>query len=322
MLNLFRGGRVRGGLHFKALPAATVVAVATPVFRKFTAATYQHIWRSRLFSGRAIARMFAESVMRPWRYWPGYGVRTVSTASADALWSDRTDVLPEQHPHSKVVRVSYEKPYNEQKREAEEQMKVDTVQSANGAPHATASANASTSANASVTATASDPAAMLEDLLVFHDPTLADVIGEKKARAILRIGENSTIYDAIKLMDQNHVGALLVTGADGKDITGIVTERDYLTKVALRGLNSRTTPVRAIMTANPIFGSGDQSASTALKLMTQRRFRHLPVLNEKRELLGLISIGDLVATVLNELTESVQYYRDFVEGKYRYSKTD
>lgn len=156
------------------------------------------------------------------------------------------------------------------------------------------------------------------ELVVYQDMSLGDILREKEMREVLWISETATIFEAIEMMNANRVGALVVKNSEGK-VAGIITERDYMTKVALRGRSSRESPVRQIMTTDVKFGRANHSCRDTLKLMTEHRFRHLPVLNDSHELVGLISIGDLVKTILTDLAETAMNYRDYIVGNYRYS---
>jgi CBS domain-containing protein len=108
---------------------------------------------------------------------------------------------------------------------------------------------------------------------------------------------DATVFDAIKLMSDRGVGALLVIES-GK-LVGIISERDYTRKVILKGKSSKETPVKEIMTAPVIYTTADEPIDTCMAVMTDRRIRHLPVL-EDGKVTGLISIGDLVKAIIAE----------------------
>ena len=120
---------------------------------------------------------------------------------------------------------------------------------------------------------------------------VADIL-EGKGREVLAIDGAATVYDAIVKMVDGNVGALLVN--EGDRLAGIVTERDYLRRVTLQGRDERTTPVREIMTSELVYVGPDASIDECMAVMTERRIRHLPVLSEGREVLGIVSIGDVV----------------------------
>jgi CBS domain-containing protein len=120
---------------------------------------------------------------------------------------------------------------------------------------------------------------------------VSDILDEKGSDA-LTIEGAATVLDAIKRMVESNVGSLLVT-EHGK-LAGIVTERDYLRRVTLEGRDEKETPVREIMTSELVYVTPDTSIDECMAVMTERRIRHLPVLAGNREVMGLVSIGDLV----------------------------
>jgi CBS domain-containing protein len=120
---------------------------------------------------------------------------------------------------------------------------------------------------------------------------------QAKSHGILSIAPDARVFDALKLMAENNVGALLVM--DAGQLVGIVTERDYARKVILKGKSSLDTPVREIMTDNVLCVHPDRSAEECMGLMTDKRVRHLPVM-DGNQLIGVLSIGDLVKEVISE----------------------
>ena len=127
----------------------------------------------------------------------------------------------------------------------------------------------------------------------------------KKVRDILRvkgpdvwsIGPNALVYDAMKLMADKEIGALLVM--DETKLVGIISERDYARKVILQGRSSHSTQVREIMTSRVVYTEPERNIDECMALMTDKRIRHLPVL-EGGEVFGVISIGDLVKAIITE----------------------
>ena len=116
------------------------------------------------------------------------------------------------------------------------------------------------------------------------------------------------MFDAVKLMAEKDVGALLIM--EGERIVGMVSERDYARKIVLIGRSSKEIPVRDIMTRPVIYVGPQQSTEECMALMTEKRVRHFPVLDNGK-LIGLISIGDLVKDIISEqnfLIEQLQYY--------------
>ncbi len=118
-----------------------------------------------------------------------------------------------------------------------------------------------------------------------------------KSKEVWTTGPDATVYDSISIMADKKVGALVVT--EGTKVAGIITERDYTHKVILQGKASKNTPVRDIMTERVIYVQPDQKIEECMALMTEKKIRHLPVLEEGK-LVGVISIGDVVKAVLSE----------------------
>lgn len=120
--------------------------------------------------------------------------------------------------------------------------------------------------------------------------SIRDVL-KNKGGTIVSINAEATVYKALELMANENVGALLVM--EGKKLTGIISERDYARKVILEGLSSLDTTVQKIMLTKVLYITPDKSVEEGLALMSDKRCRHLPVL-ENKELVGMVSIGDLV----------------------------
>ena len=119
------------------------------------------------------------------------------------------------------------------------------------------------------------------------------------------------MLDAVKLMAQHRIGALLVM--EGEAVVGIITERDYARKVVLMGRSSKETPVRDIMTSSVMYVSPEQTNEECMALMTENRLRHLPVM-DKGKLIGLISIGDLVKDIISEQQFMIQQLEHYIRG--------
>ncbi|HAJ37133.1 MAG TPA: histidine kinase [Chloroflexi bacterium] len=120
---------------------------------------------------------------------------------------------------------------------------------------------------------------------------------EKKGTQVWTITAEHTVYDALRLMGEKEIGALAVV-AEGQ-VVGMISERDYARKVVLKGKTSRETQVREIMTTPVLFVSPEQSVAECMTIMTEKRVRHLPVI-EKGALVGMISQGDLVKSIIDE----------------------
>lgn len=120
---------------------------------------------------------------------------------------------------------------------------------------------------------------------------------EKKGSQVWTITPERTVYDALRLMGEKEIGALAVV--EGERLVGVISERDYARKVVLKGKTSRETQVREIMTSPAFYVGLEQSVAECMAIMTEQRVRHLPVL-EKDELVGIISQGDLVKSIIDE----------------------
>ena len=140
---------------------------------------------------------------------------------------------------------------------------------------------------------------------------VSDIL-EGKGRDVLRIDASATVYDAIVRMVEGNVGALLVY--EGDRLAGIVTERDYLRRVTLQDRDERTTPVGEIMTAELVFVGPDASVEECMAVMTDRRIRHLPVVTDEREVVGLVSIGDVVKFQSREQSVQIRFLTEFISG--------
>lgn len=129
---------------------------------------------------------------------------------------------------------------------------------------------------------------------------------------VYTVGADDSVYEAIRLMAEKGIGALVVT--DGDSIAGIVTERDYARKVVLMDRSSKATPVRDIMSKAVRFVRPDQTTDDCMALMTERRMRHLPVIENDR-LVGMVSIGDLVKNIIAEQQFTIQQLEFYIHGE-------
>ena len=134
---------------------------------------------------------------------------------------------------------------------------------------------------------------------------------EAKAPEVFAIGPNAPVLDAIKLMADKRIGALLVM--DAGRLVGIVSERDYARKVILKGRSSADTPVSEIMTAPVISVAPGDSAHRCMRLMTDMRIRHLPVVDDAK-VVGMLSIGDLVKAVIEDQAEELEHMQRYIAG--------
>jgi CBS domain-containing protein len=141
---------------------------------------------------------------------------------------------------------------------------------------------------------------------------IAEIL-DQKGRDVIRISSDATVFDAVKMMVEANVGALLVT--DGEEITGIFTERDYLRRIAVEGRRSRDTAVQDVMSAPVVVITPETTVEEGMAMMSERRIRHLPVVDANGGLLGMISIGDLVKHQSRQQTFQIQYLTDYITAR-------
>lgn len=133
----------------------------------------------------------------------------------------------------------------------------------------------------------------------------------RKGRDVWSVPPDWMFIDALRHMAEKDVGALLVM--DGTKLVGIVTERDYARKIALAGKSSRDTPVRDVMTTRVLCARPDQTVEECMALMTDKRARHLPILDHK-QVIGLVSIGDLVKATIREQQFVIEQLQQYISG--------
>lgn len=142
--------------------------------------------------------------------------------------------------------------------------------------------------------------------------TVADILRAKGNGPVFGIESGSTVLDALKMMSDKGVGALPVI--DNGKLTGILSERDYARKVTLLERSASTTPVRDIMTANVITVTPADRVTLCMELMTDKRLRHLPVMDDGR-LIGMISIGDLVKDIISDQQKMISQLESYIRGQ-------
>ena len=133
---------------------------------------------------------------------------------------------------------------------------------------------------------------------------------ESKGPEVFAIGPDAAVIDAIRLMAEKGIGALVVLEPGGR-LAGMVSERDYARKIVLEGRSSKDTPVRDIMTAEVATVRMDDVAEACMQLVTERRVRHLPVVADD-EVVGLVSIGDLVKAVIEEQQRELEHLQRYI----------
>ena len=142
--------------------------------------------------------------------------------------------------------------------------------------------------------------------------SVAHILKAKADQTVYTIAPTASVFDAVKMMAEKNIGALVVTERD--KIVGIITERDYARKIALMARSSRETPVRDIMTASAMYVRPDQGSEECMALMTESRVRHLLVIDNGK-LIGLVSIGDLVRETISEQQFIIQQLEHYITGE-------
>ena len=140
--------------------------------------------------------------------------------------------------------------------------------------------------------------------------TISDILHHKGTQ-VWSVAPEATVLDAIKLMAERNVGALLVM--EGERLVGIISERDYTRKVALKGKASKDTAVREILSGQLIQVTPSHAVDDCMRLMTEHHVRHLPVM-EGDKVLGIVSIGDLVNHVITAQSQTIQQLQTYITG--------
>ncbi|KAK5579731.1 hypothetical protein RB653_009417 [Dictyostelium firmibasis] len=148
----------------------------------------------------------------------------------------------------------------------------------------------------------------------YKDTQVGNIIENKIKKNLgrmVKVGENETVYNAIKVMNDKKVGATIVVDRNNR-MCGIFSERDYLTKVDLRGLSPKETLVKEVCTKHLITVSSDSGATKCLSIMSKRNIRHLPVVENKR-LIGMLSIGDIVKYIISSQNTEINELKSDID---------
>jgi CBS domain-containing protein len=142
--------------------------------------------------------------------------------------------------------------------------------------------------------------------------TAGDLLKSKLHQTVFTIAPTSSVFEAVQLMADRNIGALLVM--EGMQVVGIISERDYARKITLMSRSSRDTLVRDIMTPEVMYVRPENTTEECMALMTENRLRHLPVM-EGGKLLGLVSIGDLVKDIISEQKFIIEQLEHYISGQ-------
>jgi len=134
-----------------------------------------------------------------------------------------------------------------------------------------------------------------------------------KGGTIWSVAPDTTVFDAIATMAERDIGALLVM--EGVKLVGILSERDYARKIVLHGRASRDTTVREVMSDDPIVVAPEQTVDECMRIMTENRVRHLPVVVDS-QVVGVVSIGDLVNAIIQAQAQTIEHLHTYIEGSY------
>ena len=142
--------------------------------------------------------------------------------------------------------------------------------------------------------------------------TISAILNHKGAQ-VWSIPPEMMVFDAIQLMADKNVGALLVMSGD--KLLGVISERDYTRKVALKGKSSKQTPVKEILSSSVITASPAHTIEDCMRLMTENRVRHLPILDSDK-VAGIVSIGDLVNWIISAQSVAIDQLENYISGRY------
>lgn len=138
--------------------------------------------------------------------------------------------------------------------------------------------------------------------------TIREIL-DNKGHQIWSVSPDTKIFEALQLMAEKNIGALVVLNGD--KLVGIISERDYARKVALKGKTSKETPIRDIMTPKVLYVTPEKTAEDCMALMIEKRIRHLPVY-EQDKLIGVVSIGDVVKAVIEEKKIAIEHLENYI----------
>lgn len=141
--------------------------------------------------------------------------------------------------------------------------------------------------------------------------TLKQILSDKQHQEIISISPEKLVFEALGIMAEKRIGALAVL--ENKKLVGIFSERDYAREVALKNKSSKTTTIREVMTSKLIYGQADDLVDSAMNTMSNKRIRHLPVMDND-DMIGMLSIGDLVKATIEYQAELIQQLESYITG--------
>jgi CBS domain-containing protein len=141
--------------------------------------------------------------------------------------------------------------------------------------------------------------------------TLKQLI-ESKSKKLAAVAPEQTVLRALEIMAENDVGALLVL--DGKRLAGVFSERDYARKVILQGKASNHTKVSEVMSGKVAYVTLDRTIEECMAIMTEKHFRHLPVLDEERNVVGIVSVGDMIKEMISQQKFIIDQLENYITG--------
>jgi CBS domain-containing protein len=142
--------------------------------------------------------------------------------------------------------------------------------------------------------------------------SVAEILKSKADQTVYTITAAASVFDAVKLMAEKNIGALVVI--EGEQIVGIITERDYARKIVLMARSSKDTRVREVMSSSVMHVRPDQGSLECMALMTEKRLRHLPVVHSDK-LIGVVSIGDLVKDIISQQDFVIHQLEHYIAGE-------
>jgi CBS domain-containing protein len=141
--------------------------------------------------------------------------------------------------------------------------------------------------------------------------TLQQILNEKKHKEIISISPDRPVFDALVILAEYKIGALAVMQND--KLVGIFSERDYAREVVLQGRSSKSTAIAEVMTANVITGKPSDLVDAAMRMMSEKRFRHLPIVDGEK-VLGMLSLGDLVKETIADQQRMIKELESYIRG--------